>query len=215
MKKSCFKGRICSKEGVVNKDNCHSKLDLESSTQVVYEQQQQASKILDQVQDDRMIRTAYGFTLIELLVVVLIIGILAAVAVPQYRKVVNKSYTVEAITALDALVQAQEVFFLANGKYTNNLEKLDITLPQVNTNKYRYFCREDWKCCQAESKDWNNVPAIQYNFINVVSADLTEQPSQRLCIAKPGKRSEDICKSLTKTEKVTGGANYSFYNIDL
>ena len=52
-----------------------------------------------------------GFTLLELLVVVLIIGILAAGVVPQYKQAVNKAYTIEAAIALNALVQAQEVFF--------------------------------------------------------------------------------------------------------
>ena len=56
-----------------------------------------------------------GFTLIELLVVVLIIGILAAVAVPQYQKAVEKSRAAEAITLLNAMDKAQQVCVLEQG----------------------------------------------------------------------------------------------------
>ena len=55
-----------------------------------------------------------GFTLIELLVVVLIIGILASVAVPQYRKAVTKARTVRVLPLLRALANAEESFYMAN-----------------------------------------------------------------------------------------------------
>ena len=58
-----------------------------------------------------------GFTLIELLVVVLIIGILAAIAVPQYFKVVEKGKFAESMQWLNSLKGAQERYLAKNGTY--------------------------------------------------------------------------------------------------
>ena len=58
-----------------------------------------------------------GFTLIELLVVVLIIGILAAIAVPQYFKVVEKGKFAESMEWISGLKGAQERYLAKNGTY--------------------------------------------------------------------------------------------------
>ncbi len=75
-----------------------------------------------------------GFTLIELLVVVLIIGILAAVAVPQYQKAVERSKTRQAIQLLENVYKAQQVYYLAKGEYARSFADLDIDIPWQNTS---------------------------------------------------------------------------------
>ncbi len=84
----------------------------------------QNNKTLKQVQGDGR----KGFTLIELLVVVLIIGILAAVAVPQYRVAVAKSRLSTIMPLLKSIATAQEIYYLNNGQYTADVKNLDVQM---------------------------------------------------------------------------------------
>ena len=69
-----------------------------------------------------------GFTLIEILVVVLIVGILAAIALPQYQKAVWRSRSAEIKAFAKNLADAQGVHHLNNGAYAQDLSTMDIKL---------------------------------------------------------------------------------------
>ena len=92
-----------------------------------------------------------AFTLIELLVVVLIIGILAAIAVPQYQKAVMKTKYSRAKILANALAQAEEEYFLVNGFYASSIDDLSYSFSEM-PNRYKcdkqgcdyYF---DWGYC--------------------------------------------------------------------
>ena len=144
-----------------------------------------------------------GFTLIELLVVVLIIGILAAVALPQYHKAVAKSRAVEAVSILKALQQAQIAYFLANGEFTDDLSKLDVEIPAGSflgdvteetrdPNKYYYTCAGKHYCDAAISNE--KLPSFEFS-------NRPNEQHKKYCLAY-GKDTlaHDICKSMGQSD---------------
>ena len=101
-----------------------------------------------------------GFTLIELLVVVLIIGILAAVAVPQYQKAVQKARLSEVASTFNAISKGVEVYLLENGYPTEDMvsfvgtektAELDISIPCTRENEGRCYTKVGawWAYCES------------------------------------------------------------------
>ncbi|WP_428060192.1 type IV pilin protein [Candidatus Avelusimicrobium stercoris] len=68
-----------------------------------------------------------GFTLVEMLVVVLILGILVSVSVPQYQKAVARVKYGNLRSYVEQIYKAEQMYYLANGTFTQNWEELDIS----------------------------------------------------------------------------------------
>ena len=72
-----------------------------------------------------------GFTLMEMLVVVIIMGILASIALPQYQRAVQKARWVEVVTVANVLYTAEEEYWLMHRKYTGQIADLSIKIPSM------------------------------------------------------------------------------------
>ncbi len=153
-----------------------------------------------------------GFTLIELLVVVLIIGILSAVALPQYQKAVSKSRTTEAIVTLKSIVDAQEVYYMANGAYTDDLSLLDIQVNPTGKN-FKYSCNTGGgdvvRTCSALALVANMPLYIEFHLLNEGSENFR---GKKWCVAEENNSLQvSICKSYGPLDWSSNGR--AFYKI--
>ncbi len=88
-----------------------------------------------------------GFTLLELLVVVLIIGILAAVALPHYNKAILKVQLKKGMLLVESLFQAQQSYFLMHGTFATDIDELEITAPiNYSCKKIKNYIEAYYQC---------------------------------------------------------------------
>ena len=85
-----------------------------------------------------------AFTLIELLVVVLIIGILAAVAFPQYERAMQETRFTQLVTASRAIVTSQNEYYMETGQYASRADELTLQYPLNDTGTR--FQTKDFSC---------------------------------------------------------------------
>ena len=162
-----------------------------------------------------MQKSRRAFTLIELLVVVLIIGILAAVAVPQYQKAVRKARIAEAKVLLKAIGNAGEVYCMShpcNGSSVN-IDDFDIAIP-IETKNWSIEiseadCGENGKCgvWYDATPLFENGYVISYVDTNYDGAEDPDYSNRFLCSGN--NTGEKICASLGTS---FGSAGYYHLN---
>ncbi len=79
-----------------------------------------------------------GFTLIELMIVVVIIGILAALAIPRFMQATNKAKQSEAKGILKQIYTMERTYRQANDVYSVDLNAIGVELPDATVRKYAY-----------------------------------------------------------------------------
>ena len=144
-----------------------------------------------------------GFTLIELLVVVIIIGVLAAIALPNLLPMIGGAKESEAVTAAGTFIRQQQAYRYKHGSFTNDWDELGI---DTNANNFTYSM-----VITADEARFMGSPKNE--DIKIVAGGVSKAPNQQfisgICTAnKPGKDFTTIDQVIFENKAVRCGKGF-------
>lgn len=145
-----------------------------------------------------------GYTLMEVLVTVLLIGILSAIAFPQYTKIVERQKGTEILQVLAALGQSQERYFAVNETYSKDFKFLDADITDRKTGRLATSAILNSKnftiyLSQDNSEAGAKITAIRngthsYKIERIISTG-------KICCGDDNTADSDICDTLDIDER--------------
>ncbi|MBQ4492985.1 MAG: prepilin-type N-terminal cleavage/methylation domain-containing protein [Elusimicrobiaceae bacterium] len=138
-------------------------------------------------------KTKKGFTLVEVLVVVIIIGVLTTIAVPSYMRSVEKARTTQAISTLNQIAKAQNVYNARSSHFANNFMALplelkdkegnDVTEREYQDKHFSYVLNYQYRHNARARREFKDNP--YYLYVDYVTGEISCEPQRH-----------EICKLL-------------------